>query len=241
MPFSVEEFHDLVRILEEQPEWRRELRRFVLTDELLSLPEQVASLRATTEQRFQELAEKISKLTDQVSELTESQKRIEGQFSELADSVRILANDVGALKGEALENRYRTKGLSYFSRLVRRPHVLSGEELSTLVEDAVDKGVLSDDQAGDIYAADVIARGRRKEDGIEVYLVVEVSWGVGPADVDRAARRASLLASIGVTAIPVVAGTWVTPDAAWLAHRSKTWQLTDGRAIPPEPTSVSSS
>ncbi len=52
MPFSVEEFHDLVRILEERPEWRRELRRLVLTDEPLSLPEQVASLRAATEQRF---------------------------------------------------------------------------------------------------------------------------------------------------------------------------------------------
>jgi hypothetical protein len=49
MPFSVEEFHDLVRILEERPEWRREIRRLVLTDELLSLPEQVVSLRAATE------------------------------------------------------------------------------------------------------------------------------------------------------------------------------------------------
>ena len=57
MPFSVEEFHDLVRILEERPEWRRELRRLVLTDELLSLPEQVASLRAATDERFQELAQ----------------------------------------------------------------------------------------------------------------------------------------------------------------------------------------
>lgn len=48
MPFSVEEFHDLVRLLEERPEWRREIRRLVLTDELLALPAQVAELRVYT-------------------------------------------------------------------------------------------------------------------------------------------------------------------------------------------------
>jgi len=31
MPFTVEEFRDLVRILEEKPEWRAELRRLILT------------------------------------------------------------------------------------------------------------------------------------------------------------------------------------------------------------------
>ena len=45
MPFTVEEFHDLVRILEEKPEWRNELRRLILTDQLLALPEQLAELR----------------------------------------------------------------------------------------------------------------------------------------------------------------------------------------------------
>jgi hypothetical protein len=38
MPFSVEEFRDLIRLLEERPEWRADLRRLVLTDELLGLP-----------------------------------------------------------------------------------------------------------------------------------------------------------------------------------------------------------
>ena len=52
MPFTVEEFRDLVRILEERPEWRNELRRLILTDQLLALPEQLAELRVSTEQRF---------------------------------------------------------------------------------------------------------------------------------------------------------------------------------------------
>ena len=69
MPFTVEEFRDLVRILEEKPEWRAELRRLVLTEELLSLPEQVAALRAETERRFQEMAATVDKLAGEVARL----------------------------------------------------------------------------------------------------------------------------------------------------------------------------
>ena len=44
MAFTVEEFRDLVCILEEHPEWRAELRCLVLTDEILTLPELVRAL-----------------------------------------------------------------------------------------------------------------------------------------------------------------------------------------------------
>ena len=54
MLFTVEEFRDLVRILEEKPEWRAELRRLVLTEELLSLPEQVAALAVVAGERITE-------------------------------------------------------------------------------------------------------------------------------------------------------------------------------------------
>ncbi len=248
MPFAVEEFRDLVRILEERPEWRAELRRLVLTDELLSLPQQVAELRAHTERRFQELAEtqqrtaaQIAELAEaqqrtaaQIAELAEAQQRTAAQIAELVETSRVLADGMGEVKGKILEMDYRTKGPAYFGRIIRRAHVLSPDELIALVEDAVESGALSHDQAQEIYDADVVVRGRRREDGAEVYLVVEVSWGVGTDDVARAAKRADLLAHTSTTAIPVVAGKWVTPDAARFAHLSHVWQLTNGRAIPPE-------
>ena len=31
MPFTADEFHDLIRLVESHPEWRAELRRLVLT------------------------------------------------------------------------------------------------------------------------------------------------------------------------------------------------------------------
>ena len=213
MPFTVEEFHDLVRILEERPEWRNELRRLILTDQLLALPEQLAELRAYTEQRFQALAV---------------------QMADLIQVVQTFATDLGTLKGRSLEWEYRTKVYTYFGRIVRRAHVLSPEELTALLEDAIDSGALSEAQAEDVSLADVLVRGRRRSDGATVFLVVEVSWGVGPQDVERAIRRAALLARTGTPALPVVAGTWVTPEAASLARTHQVWQLMKGHTIGPE-------
>jgi hypothetical protein len=149
--------------------------------------------------------------------------------------------DMAEVKGRLLEMDYRTKGPAYFGRIIHRAHVLSQDELTALVGEAVDSGTLSDEQADEVYQADVIVRGRRREDKAEVYLAVKVSWGVGLSDVERATRRAALLARTGVTAIPVVAGERVTPEAESLARRSQTWQVTDGRVFPPESSSVLSS
>src|SRR4029450_13208206 len=142
MQLTVDEFNDLIRLVEAHPEWRAELRRLVLTDELLALPEQVGVLTrevttlATTQQR---LAEQMTTLTIQVTSL--------------ARSVQPLTDDVGTLKGRSLEADCRTKGPSYFGRLIHRPHVLTSDELVTLLEVAREHGVLSDAEVQELYDA----------------------------------------------------------------------------------------
>lgn len=220
MSFSVEDFHDLLRLLEERPEWRVEIRRVVLTEDLLRLPEELARARQETEQRFQELAARIDALAAQVSALT--------------TQVSTLTEHVGTLRGESLEQRYRTRVFAYFGRLLRGAHALAPDELTALFEDAIAAAELSDEEAHEIALADVVVRGRRLTDGVPVYLVVEVSVGVGLGDVQRALRRAALLARTGVSALPVVAGEWVTAEAADAAHAQRVWQITDGRVVAPE-------
>jgi hypothetical protein len=89
------------------------------------------------------------------------------------------------------------------------------------VEDARDKGVLLSFDAQEIYDADVVARGRRLEDGTEVYLLVEISWGVGRQGVERAVQRAALLTRLGTPVIPVVAGRRIPPTVARLAYKQQ--------------------
>jgi chromosome segregation ATPase len=262
MPFEIEDFRDLIRILEARPEWRADLRRLVLTDELLALPEQAARLRTETGQQLQELTSQVMTLAEaqqrtesQVAALAEAQQRTEGQVTvlieaqnrtdeqiaaltravyALTEDVRVLKVDTGDLKGEILEIRYRERAPAYLGRLIRRVHVLSTEELSELLEDAVERGQLTDAEKDEVILTDVVVRGRRKENGTDVYGVVEVSWGVGPHDVERAAQRAALLSKLGIPVLPVVAGKTVTEQAAHLARAKQVWQLTDGREVSPE-------
>jgi hypothetical protein len=272
MPFTMDDFHDLIRLIETRPEWRAELRRLVLTEELLAAPDQLAALRARSEEQFQALVEaqqrtniQLTTLTERVTALAAAQERMDNQLTALTERVTALAAaqermdrqltalteqvaaltrvvhtltvDVGTLKGKSLEADYRSRGHAYLSRVVRRPHVLTSDELMTIIEDARDRGMLSDIEAQDLYETDLVIRGRRSEDGTEVYLVVEVSWGVGPHDVERAVQRARVLSHIGLATIPVVAGEHILPEAHERARQSQVWQVTDGRAIPPVSTS----
>jgi hypothetical protein len=63
--------------------------------------------------------------------------------------------------------------------------------------------------------------------------VVEVSWGVGNSDVERAIRRAALLAQTGVRTMPVVAGQAITDEAVELSQAMQAWQVIDGRIVSP--------
>jgi hypothetical protein len=236
MPFTVEEFRDLVRILEEHPEWRAELRRLVLTDELLTLPELVRELieaQRRTEQR-------VATIEEQLAALIEAQQRTEQEIATLVEVQRraeqrigTLTNDMAGVKGVILELRYHHRAHAYFAPLIRRTHVLSGEEIETLLEGAVAQGLLSEAEADEILLADLLLRGRRRADNSEVYVVVEISWKIDPYDVERSVRRAALLSRIGTPAVPVVAGKEVIEEAASLASMLHVWQLTNGQAIPP--------
>ncbi len=78
--FTVDEFHDLVRLLDQHPDWRREMQRLMLSDELLRLPAQVTALTAAQER----MDARLDALTDAVHELVSAQARTEERMTELA-------------------------------------------------------------------------------------------------------------------------------------------------------------
>ena len=286
MAFTVSEFRDLIQLLEQHPTWREELRRWVLTEELLALPQivrELADLQRQTEarvgqlaghmdalaqhvdalarqtaqltthvdeqaQRFDHLLIHISDLSQRMGNLSQRMDEQAQRFDrllihisdlsqrmeQLAETQLRMGSDLEQLKGHNLEQRYRERAPAYFSRLLRRVHALSNDELIALLDAAVTQGQLSRDEADAVLQADVIVRGRRWEDGTEVYLVVEISWGVGLHDVQRAVERAALLARLGTPSLPVVAGFWVTPEAQEPARAFHVWQVTNGRVTPPE-------
>jgi vacuolar-type H+-ATPase subunit I/STV1 len=267
--FTIEDMSDLVRLLLEHPEWRLELRRLLLSDELLALPDMVRQLVETvkslaeaqrrSEERLSVVEERLTRLEETVAALAEAQRRSEERLTRLEETVAALAEaqrrseerlsvveerltrleetvhtlviDVAYLKGDSLERLYRERPHVYFSKIIRRAHALTSDELLDLLDKAMAQGLLTEAEAEEVARADVIVRGKQKEDGQEVYLVAEVSWGIGPSDVERAARRAKLLSNSGIVAMPVVAGRAITGEAAGLAKEQNVWQVIDGQVL----------
>ena len=281
--FTVREFHDFIEILEERPEWREELRRLVLTDELLKLPEMVKELveaqrrteeklenltdrvnalaeaqrrteeridtlaeklesltarvdalaeaQRKTEERLESLAARVNALAERVDALAEAQRRTEEELRKLISRVDILTKDVSELKGDSLERRYRERAHAYFSQLIRRSHTLSSDEIAELVDRGIREEIITDREGDELLWTDVLVRGRSRMSGEEVYLAVEVSWGVGVEDVERAMNRAKILSKFGFKVLPVVAGRGITPEASEMAEEMRVYRVLDGRLI----------
>lgn len=227
---DITDFHDVVRLLEQHPEWRAELRRLVLTEELLALPDQIAELT----RQVTRLTEAQARTEEWQAHTEEWQSRTEARLDSLTGVVKRLNDDVGTLKGKGLETHYRLYGSPFFGSLLRRPHVLSSEELSDILDPSMDQGSLSSDEALEIRRADLVVRGTLREDRKPVYLVVEVSWTVDLEDVERAARRGEYLAKTGLSVLPVVAGETVRPEAADQAQKLKVWQMTNAALVEPD-------
>ncbi len=291
MAFTVADFHDLVTLLDKNPDWQRELRRLILSDELLALPaefhalaaaeahvdERLASMLATHERieqqllaaaanadaRFAELRANDQRLSDQltevkgrsdeqfaelraadqrladqlsaaqarsdeqfaaaqarsdeqVAELHAADQRLEGRLDELAsefhDFRRHTENRLANLDGASLEQQFAMRAPAHLGNLsLRRARVLPTAEWVSKVEDAVDAGLLNENEGSDVRNLDAVVHAQ--DAAGDVWLAVELSVTVDVHDVDRAVRRASLLTRALGRARPLVAGQRLTEGA----------------------------
>ena len=91
MAFDVHDYLELLRLLQERPEWRAELRRLLLTDELLALPEivrELAEAQRRTEERVGRVEEQIAALAEAQRRTEECVGRVEEQIAALAEAQR---------------------------------------------------------------------------------------------------------------------------------------------------------
>jgi hypothetical protein len=191
---------------------------------------ELAAAQARTDEQFRELAAAQARTDER---LAAAQARTDERFAELALHLQALTDQVAGINGWVWEWRYRLHAPAYFSRILRRLQVLTPERLAPILDGAVAAGQLSEGDADEVEHADLVCRGRRLDTDETAYLVVEVSAGVGPSDVERAARRAALLARTGTPALAVVAGQRLTPRAIEMAQQLGVWQVTNGTAVQP--------
>ncbi|MDW8069553.1 MAG: hypothetical protein RML46_11630, partial [Anaerolineae bacterium] len=96
--FTVRHFLDLVTALERNPEWRQELRRLLLTDDILTLPRVV-----------RELAEAQKRTETLVAELAEVQRRSEEEFRKYREASEERFARIEATLAELVEAQRRSE------------------------------------------------------------------------------------------------------------------------------------
>jgi hypothetical protein len=221
MAFTIRTFTDLLHIVETHPKWRRKLVEALFPE--IDVSEAFRQL-AESQQRLTALIERMDARTSRVeSDVTGLKTDVAG----LKVDVGRLRTDVGGLKGITHELNYRDKAVSIFGRYLKRGHNAT-HEVADRLQAAVEAGDISEQEFGQVLAADLLWGGQAREAEGEVILVVEASWMAEVSDVERAAARAGILRKIGLVALPVVAGREWTPEALEAAHQAKAVITTDG-------------
>ena len=206
-----------------------------------------AEERAEADRRIdQQFAESTARMDRYAEERAEADRRTDQRFAEIGKRVdeltvitRSHADDIGTLKGWNLEDRLRERPSAYLRSFFRRARAYTDGELVKLLDSGVERGIITEDDWEEVRLADVVVRGRRRDDGTEVFLVVEVSWGVGLYDLERAVRRAGILGRLVAPVLPVVAGRGVTADARSRCDADGVWLVLDGHVVPPNGTADS--
>jgi hypothetical protein len=250
MAFTVEDLNDLIRILKQHPEWCMELRRVLLTDELLQLPElmrelievsrqhsaaiaELAEAQRRTEQRLQQLSEEFAayrQLTDQ--RFAETSQQIAELVGVMRDMLRRLERLEEWQRGEA----GRRAGEQYEQRVIRRAvNIFLGGEggapekpsvyrrLTQWLKTLRQQGRIPDTSEDPLLADLIWWKG-------EKVLVVEVSLKVDDGDIERARLRAETLREVGVDTTPVVIGEeWAAPEVQARAQQEQVeWMVGSG-------------
>jgi hypothetical protein len=229
---TINDIADLARILREQPEWADTIRSILLGQELLAMPARLAELvEAVQEIRNIVLTKEMLTLParfDEFVQLTQETHRqvnerlalLEANVERLNVGVERLNGRVGRLEGrfsnfegsDYERSDYERRVLNRLVFLSRQQcglvdpylafsnHFRPAPDFDSAMARAENDGLVTPEQASDLYNADVIISAPDNR-----HLLAETSITLGDGDVDRAKRRAAILAAATRGgAIPVV-------------------------------------
>jgi hypothetical protein len=199
MAFTVNDFQDLLRIIETQPGWRQQLKRALFPDLDLEKSFQEMNAAITRLAAGQEL------LRQDVSVLKQDVSVLKQDVSVLKQDVKILKTDIKDLKGRSQEDFYRQRMGAVFSQFLRK-----GSEavdwVGDLLHEKVNEGVITAVEMRQVMAADLLWSAETRTDKRRVVIALEASWLAEETDLERALTRATILRKAGLDAFAMVGG-----------------------------------
>jgi predicted nuclease with TOPRIM domain len=148
--FAVEDFRDLLQLLRDHPEWKAELRRELLGEELLQLPElvrqntaaiaglrdSVGELRASVDElRAAQLATE-ARLAEFIEATNRRFERLEAEVTGLREDMTLVKSDVAVLKEDMTLVKSDVAVLKEDMAVVKSDAAVLKEDVGTLKEDS---------------------------------------------------------------------------------------------------------
>lgn len=216
---TVNTIEDLIRILDEHPEWNEALRARMLSRELLDLPQAFAEFAESTDRRLAALETGLTALETTLAEFVANTDR------------RLLALETGQTRLDArlapiAAAHARKRALRMVARIVgvvgcREYRVLDLGDLLDMIDGADTTGIPSNELTS-FENADLIIEATHRDDGDSHYIAVEASYTGNWRDVDRVTRNADYLNRFtGQPAHAVVAAQRIRPGIERLVERGE--------------------
>ena len=214
----------IIKELQANPDAQTLLLRALLTNEFLGIPIRLERVEADIVELKADVAvlkADVAVLKADVAVLKTDVAELKTDVAELKTDVAELKTDVAMLKGDVLEMKLHRRIRPLLSqrlnlrkaRMMQSPVQDTSPELFEPVDDAFDKGIITDPQETRISETDLILRAQRKDDGVVVWVAIEVSNDIGQRDIDRARQAADALSVVfPQDALAVVAGYRIHPQ-----------------------------
>ena len=227
---TINTMQDLVRVLDEHPEWAEALRVRLLTREVLELPQRLADFVAAANQRFEAIEARLDRVDDDLSTLTAGQARMQEDLSVLKGGQARMQDDLSLLKGGHARNAAeRQAGLIAEDLGLEYVRTLTVDDVRDLVRSHDTTDIPVNDLRS-FRLADLIVEATAA--GEPCYVAVEVSFTANGRDTKRAFRNAGFLTRFtGRRAYAVIASVKVDDrirgvlddgDVSWYRLERKT-------------------
>ena len=214
---TINTIEDLVRLLDEHPQWLDAVRARLLTRELIELPQTLARFAAGTNERFDGVDQRFAEVDQRLDKIDQRFDKVEGEMNERFDKVdqrfdkvegdiSWLRDDIAPLKGAHVRNAaLREAGLIAEDMGFALVQTLTPEEISTLTQSRSTTDISANDLRS-FRRADLIMEVTDRE-AETCYVAVEISFTANGRDTTRAIRNAGFLTGFtGKRSYAAVAG-----------------------------------
>ena len=220
---TVNTIDDLIRILREQPEAKEAVRREILTEELLALPQEIAAMArivrstAETQEEHSRTLNEHSRTLNEHSRILNEHSRILNEHSEALDELKTTVRDISETQHQHTQAIGELKGLAAFAPAERRYELIAiemsldpvrllspGDIAKMTLTEAAHEFNQSD--LNSFRDCDLIIAAHSPSDG-DCYITVQVSNTVDHSDISQAIKHAEMVTRFtGKPAFPAVSG-----------------------------------